>query len=382
MNINGVLFRLISIVLGSLIMSFAWPLRGQFGSEWGSAIVGAFAGCIWSVLIPWRSFRASFAQAVFFGSIGFIVGGENIPYGKIIDYILQQPDLSGVIPQLLTLLFIGATWGGIGSAYLGYGISEKPVTGKDFLFLFILGVATIYITNVILNQNQQYFVYLSAVFLTLLAYNALFKKSKTIIEMAFSGLIGFGFGFLGAVIILFYGNKGYLPGPSGWWTLRDQMWGAAGGLALIAASWRAVRRNRQPVAITAAWFQRFGFIYFVPAVCGVNLWNVWTKWFQSTPPAPNLQLAGILLFAGAVLLTGWFIFYLKTNPAIFLGEKFNTLLLASVLSFALFLKFFAIAKSIVYSGWGVWETGFSLFEVDGLLLMLVLPFVLLGDENP
>ena len=200
--------------------------------------------------------------------------------------------------------------------------------------------------------------------------------------MTLFGTLGFGFGFLGAVIILFWGTKGYLPGPSGWWTLRDQMWGGAGGLALTLAAWQTVKANREPSVLSQTWFQRFGYIFFVPGICGVNLWNVWTKWFQSTPSAPNLQLAGLLLVIGAILLAASLVFYLKVNPNIFLGAGSRSLILWSLLFFSFFITFFAIAKSIVYSGWGVWETGFSLFLFDCLLLFLVMPFVLLGQENP
>ena len=47
-----------------------------------------------------------------------------------------------------------------------------------------------------------------------------------------------------------------------------------------------------------------------------------------------------------------------------------------------FLRFFAIAKTIVYSGWRPWETGFTILVFETLLLTVTMPFVLLGKENP
>lgn len=381
MNIQSVLFKIITIILGTLMMSFAWPLRGQFGHEWGAAITGAIAGCIAAILIPWKSFRQALAQAVFFGTVGFVLGGENIGYGSIIDYILTQPNLASVIPQLATILFIGASWGGIGATYLGYGISEKPISFWDYVIMILLGLGAVIIAAVI-NANWAYFVFFTLWFILLQLYNLFFKQSQTVWTFGFSGLIGFGLGFLGAVIILFYGNKGLLPGPPNWWTLRDQIWGGAGGLALILASWQTIGQGRQPVILNQTWFQRFGYIFFVPGICGINLWNVWTKWFQSTPPAPDPVLSAALIVIGAVLLLGWLLYYLFVNPSVFTGAGLNPMILWSFLFFCFFLRFFAIAKSIVYSGWGVWETGFTLFIFEAILFFVSIPFVLLGPENP
>lgn len=381
MNVNTALYRFLTLLLASNMMSFAWPLRGQFGGPQGATICGAMAAVIVSVLIPWKNFRQAFAPAVVFGVLGFLAGGQNIPYGAIVDYILTQPNLGAVIPELLTILFIGASWGCIGCTYLGYGISEKSMTVWDYVIVIVMGIIAV-VAAMILGTHTAYFIIFSIWIILLHLYNSLFKHSNTIWTLGLYGLISFGLGFLGAVIILFWGNHGLLPGPSGWWTLRDQMWGAAGGLGVALASWKIVSNNWQPAGISAVGFQRFGYSAFVPIVCGINLIDVFIKWFFSSPQAPNLLLAGIFIAAGAIVVIVALIYYLTTVSANFLSPANRPVLLWSFVCFSSFLRFFAIAKSIVYSGWGVWETGFSIFIFEAMMLFLIMPFIALGQENP
>lgn len=378
---NTLLYRVVAIILGTHMMSFAWPLRGQFGHAWGAAITGAMAGAIVATLIPWRNFRQVFAQAVFFGTFGFVLGGENIAYGQLIDQILLQPNLWSSIPQLLVISFIGASWGCIGATYLGYGISEVAISFWDYLLVLVSGVIAIVATHA-LNTNLAILAAFTMLIILLHLYNFIFKHSRIVWTMGLYGLVGFGLGFLGAVILLYFGNKGMLPGPPNWWTLRDQIWGGAGGFGLILAAWSVVTRNLQPVGIRQTWFQRFSFIFFIPFICGINTWDVFQKWFQSAPPAPNLILAGILIAAGVILLALYFFHTLTVSGTTFTGPGLKPMILWSFLFFSFYLLFFAIAKSIVTSGWGVWEMGFNLFLFESLLLFVTMPFILLGPENP
>ncbi len=369
------------IALAAITMSFAWPLRGQFGHEWGAAITGGMAGSLAALLIPSAVFRRAFAQAVFFGTLGFILGSENLPYGATVDYILQQPSLLAAIPQLLELLFIGASWGCVGSLYLGFGISEKPLSLRDYLLISAAGIALIALTF-FLNSTAAVMAIFTVLILFLFLYNTLVVKSQTVKDMGVSGLTGFGFGFVGAVMILFWGNKGYLPGPPDWWTLRDQIWGGAGGLALGLAAWRAFDKKNPPVLLSSTEFQRFGFIFFTTGICAFNTWDVYQKWFKSSPPAPEPLLAAILIGGGCLILAAAFFYFCAAPAAVFSGHLLKKTLLGSFLGYSFYLAFFAVAKSIVYSGWGVWETGFTLFVFNSVLFAFVMPFILLGPENP
>jgi len=379
-NVNTLFYRILAVLLGTVMMSFAWPVRGQFGHEWGAAAAGALAGAAVTCAVPWKSSRRSFAQAAFFGILGFVLGGENIPYGATIDYILQQPSLASCIPQLLSILFTGASWGCIGATYLGYALSEKPLQARDYLLIIGLGVAALIAIFKLGESNAAIFITFTLLILVLQAYNFLIVKAASVTVLGLCGLLGFGLGFLGAVVILYYGDKGLLPGPADWWTLRDQMWGGAGGMAITLGAFFLVDGGKPPFPISSTWFQRLGFAFFGPGVCAVNTWNVYTKWFQS-PPAPDMTLAGILILGGSLFLFLWLVLLLVIKAEVFSGPGLNPLILACALAAAFYLAFFAIAKSIVYSGWGAWETAFTLFVFDTAIFLMSLPFMLLGREN-
>ena len=151
MNVNGPLYKIITVILGAVMMSFAWPLRGQFGHEWGAAVTGGMAAALLTVLLAYGSWRRVLAQAVFFGTLGFVLGGENIAYGQLIDDILLQPTLAAAFPQLLLVLFIGATWGAIAALYLGYGVSEKAIGLWDYVMIVVVGAALVIISMILGN---------------------------------------------------------------------------------------------------------------------------------------------------------------------------------------------------------------------------------------
>lgn len=380
MNPNGRVYRILTIILGTTLMSYAWPLRGQFGHAWGALVPGAAAALIACALIPWKVYRQGTVKAVFFGAFGFAVGGENLPFGALIRSILSQPDLAAALPGLLTILFIGASWGCIGGFYLGYGMSEKPMTARDYAVLFGAGIAA-FIPLYSINSNGFIILVITVLILVLLLYNLLFKRSGIVTLFGVYGLTGFGLGFAGSVVILFCGTKGLLPGPPGWWTLRDQIWGTAGGVSIILAAWKACGCGYQPAVTFQPALEKAGFVFFVPLICGWNTYDVYDKWFHSSPPAPNLALAGLLLAGGVLLLTGWTIYYLTVPASRLVSPALNSLLLASLIFFFLYLTFLAIAKSIVYGGWGAWETGFTMFLFQALLAALTLPLILLGRQN-
>lgn len=380
MNPNGVLYRLISIFLGANLMSFAWPLRGQFGHEWGALITGAMAGICACVLIPWKNFRQVFIKGVFFGALGFMIGGENVPYGRLLVAILAMPDLKTALPDLMIVFFIGASWGCVGATYLGYGISEKPVSRKEYVLLAAAGGAALLLTA-FFDGTAGIMIIFTALILALHFYNLKFKQSRMVSLMGFYGFAGFGLGFFIAAVILFYGEKGWLEGPAGWWTLRDQIWGGLGGLGLMTAAWKALDLKAQPLPDFSSKAARLGFLFFIPFICGWNTYDVYEKWFMSSPPAPDLKLAGILIAAGVLLLAGAAFYFLRLPETRFISPALNPVILGSSVFFSVYITFFALAKSILYSGWQAWEMGFTLFLFELALLLTTLPFILLGPQT-
>jgi len=380
MNANSWLYRMITMGLGTVMMSFAWPIRGQFGHEWGALITGAMAAAIVTTLIPVKSYRQVFTKAVFFGALGFVIGGENIPYGQLINRILAMPDLKNAMPELLTVLFIGASWGMIGAGYLGFGMSERPVSKKDYCVILAAGAAVLVFTDVF-SSNACIIAAFTALICFLYFYNAARVRSRMVPLLGVYGLVGFGAGFLISVIILYYGTNGHLGGPSGWWTLRDQIWGGLGGFALMFAAWRARDYKLLPAGSLHSKLEKAGFIFFVPFICGWNTYDVYEKWFTSSPPAPGLALAGTLIAAGVMLLLAWTVYYLRLPNSRLVSPAENPVILGSIAFFTLYLMVLAIAKTVVYSGWARWETGFTLFLFVTALILLVLPFILLAPQE-
>ncbi|MSR77690.1 MAG: hypothetical protein EXS63_05630 [Candidatus Omnitrophica bacterium] len=105
-------------------------------------------------------------------------------------------------------------------------------------------------------------------------------------------------------------------------------------------------------------------------VTGWNTWNVYTKWFQSTPPVSNHQLWGAFLIVCFLPLC--FLFF-KSDV---FQEKLNATILWTTFFFCGYLAALAILKSIVYLGWKVWEPAFTLFILDRVIFTVTLPLIL------
>lgn len=350
--------------LGMLLMAFAWPLRGQFGHEWGASLTGLFAAAAVS-LVPRISYAASFGRSVFFGIFGFVIGSENLPYGALINRILSRPDWSGSFTDLLNLFFIGALWGGTGGAYLGLGLSEKKVSARTQFFFLSAGLLALILMHA--GDSAAVTASLQALlFAGILAVNFFGLRSVILQRFAAAGFIFFGAGFLAAVLILHAGKLGMLAGPHGWWTLRDQIWGGLGGAGLLWAAISAHRQGLEPAHQGPENLQRFNFGILIPGVCLLNTWNVYEKWYRSMPPLES-PIGAAVLGAGALAVLGAALFFLAAPQTIFSASNVLKCSRFSVLFCAVYLTALAVSKSVVYSGWGVWETGFTLFLITLLV---------------
>lgn len=97
-------------------------------------IPGALAAFICGGLIPDARWRKAFPQAVIFGGIGFLFGG-NLSYGAIVNAVIAAKDLTQMIPQFVQIFFIGAIWGSLGMTFLGFGIAELEMQFRDLAVL-------------------------------------------------------------------------------------------------------------------------------------------------------------------------------------------------------------------------------------------------------
>ncbi len=359
------------IFLAGLLMSFAWPVRGQFGHENGALICGALAAVITGILIIGSGWRPSFAQAVILGSLGFSIGG-TFSYGSLVDTIVAAASLKDVIPQLIHVFLIGAVWGLLGMLFLGFAIGELEFLIQDAAVLIVTG-GSIWLGTSVFKTGPE-MAWLAGGAALLQAYNAFWKKSGMVSLFSVFGFLGFGLGFLIAVLILWYGSHGYLPGS--WWSLRDQIWGFIGGVSVLLAGWTAVSRGFVPAPVPGSKIQRAGFIFFASFVTGINVWNVYEKWFKSEPPVANPFWPAVYLIVCAFVLIILAIYFLKSVSDIFSGEGLDKTLGWSTLFFCWFLAILAIAKSIVYSGWSAWETAFTLFLIECVIFTIAIPRVL------
>lgn len=370
--------KILQIFLAGLLLSFAWPVRGQFGHEWGALICGGLAAVIVSVLITTGNWRAAFAQAVIFSGLGFAIGG-TFSYGSLVDTIVAADSLKDVIPELIHVFFIGALWGLLGMTFLGFGLAEIGVLIQDIAVLAVAGGGSYLAVEVLKLGGPDVYWYAASGAL-LHVYNQTFKKSSLITLFGTFGFVGFGLGFLIAVLILWYGSHGYFGSTSTWWQLRDQIWGFIGGVTVILAAWQAIKKNYQPVLMQSINWQRAGFIFFVSFITAYNTWNVYTKWFQSTPQVSNPVFWGAFLIVCALILAAFAIYFCTCNSSAFSGSGLNKTLRCSVLFFTWYVAILAILKSIVYTGMSAWETAFTLFIIDCVIFTVTLPLFLRSSE--
>lgn len=78
--------------------------------------------------------------------------------------------------------------------------------------------------------------------------------------------------------------------------LGDQIWGFFGGLALGMAA--TIAKNKTTPVELSAKVQRLGWLIFIPFIGGWNTYDIYAKWFQSSPAVPAPKLAGGLLIMG------------------------------------------------------------------------------------
>lgn len=377
--------------LAIVMMSLAWPIRGQFGHLKGALIPGAAAAVIAAFLgrpgqaatrglvepalasglgRPGQaagggeSWKTLFPRAVIFSAIGFSLGG-HLSYGWLIERLLDCHYVSRLVMDLARIFAIGAVWGGLGLTFLGFVLSEKHFERSDFFLLagFFL-FAFIFLD--FLELESLNFIVLSAGLFILHAYNLIRKKSRTVGIFGLAGILGFGLGFAGAVFLLYLGNNGFLRGPWAWWSLRDQIFGAAGGITVAWAVRNASVKGFAPWdAALSLWETRAGFLAYAFLIPGLNTVYVIRHWMLKHSAAPSgsfYLIAGLLL---AVLL-----FY---GVCLWAGCAKNALI-PSTFFFIGFLSLLAIAKNCFFSGFRHWEPGFTLFPLNVLILSILLPF--------
>lgn len=355
----------LDLFIAGIFMSLAWSLRGQFGHLKGAMIPGAIAAVIPLFLMrgPWM---ASAGLALALSSLGFSLGG-HMSYGRLVNAV-EFSDLSQCLPQLIRIFMIGAVWGGLGSTFLGYGVSEKPFTRSDF-FLFSALWFLWFITLGLLDLESLDILILFAGFSALHFYNYRIKKSKLVFDYGFGGFLGFGGAFVFAVLMLNLGRHGFLPGAKPWWLLRDQIIGFLGGVTLWAITLRSAANKIQPsLSNDLVTLHKIGLLFFAIVIPAVNSVNVMTHWakhrtFTQFEFLGGGTLAFLFIFLFFYLIYQWEIFSIHLERT----------LAATTLIFIWYMSAAAIIKESLIWGPAQWEASYTLFLVFSGILT---PFVL------
>jgi hypothetical protein len=356
--------KIYSLILFTLLMSWAWPVRGQFGHLKGALIPGAAAALAFA--LSHADWRKAFPRAVVLGGIGFSLSG-HFGYGKLIESIQSAPVFFSESYQYAHIFLIGFLTGGLGATLLGYGYSEKALNRKDAIFLAALGIF-LWIPLGLLNlEDWDLFLYLAA-FVILHAYNFRNKESRVIATLGSYGAVGFGFGFVIAVLILDLGSRGFFGTGWPWWALRDQIYGAIGGLFVWKSATRVIPAPGQDSHLHEDdVINKLGFLFltvYIPVLNTIDVLKLWSK----KPPLFGGAYEGLLILS-SILFIFFTVFLFRLRP---IPSRGSESFLASAFFFILYLSALAIAKEMMIFGWGRWETAYSLILIEALTLVIFL----------
>lgn len=358
--------------ISALLMSLAWSLRGQFGHLKGAMIPGAVAALTLAVLNPGKMWRRNFGWLVMMSALGFSLGG-HLSYGSLVESIASASQLSSLAIPLLEVFVLGAVWGGLGMTFLGFASSERSPRPQDAVLIAVLGFLWV-VPLGLLNLEQYDLALLGGGLALAHFYNLAVKKSKAVLVFGSAGVWGFGTGFLLSVFLLHMGNRGLLPGPWPWWALRDQIFGAIGGLAVAWSARRVVKLDLSPCQemITLS-MQQYGFVFFASIIPAVNAFNVVHHWITKPPMLPSGLVLGLAALIFAPLVAA-FVLLAGASGDSFFEPRLNRGLFLSSLLFLWSLSVLAIAKETLPQGWHRWEPGFTLFLIYSLALSPLLYF--------
>lgn len=346
-----------------LLMSLAWPLRGQFGHLPGAMIAGTAAALIPLIVFRGRWLAAA-GLALIMSALGFAIGG-HLGYGKLFESVevFAGP---GAAWDLMQLFLIGGIWGGIGGTLMGFAFSEKTFCRLDFLVL--VGVSAVWyllIAFVDIEALSLFFFY--AGFAIFHVYNFRNKKSEVVTLLGFGSFIGFALAFTASALLLHAGHKGILPGP-GWWVLRDQVIGLVGGFFLWLIFSRMDRGEMYPSLMhDVAGLHQIGCIFMIAVVPGVNLVNVLMYWKESGV----LLMHQIWFLIAVPSASAFYVYHLLKSRDGFSIRLELTLYRLTIFFFWL-LSLTAVAKETFMYGLTRWETAYSQFFISTFALTILL----------
>jgi len=293
-------------IMVALAVALGWGLRGQHGHERGAAIAGAMAGLGLAAVTGGPRWMG----AAVLGSLGFAIGG-SLSYGRFISLAY-----AGSWEAVAALVFVGLSWGGLGSLTLGIGLSLPKYRLLERIFiiggLFLVWVVVDHLLwgrltgSDDLRTRELMILLLGVVWGLLLAYVGIVRRDHTSIKLAVAGGIGFAVGFPLAAWVQGAGSSTGIP--LNWWKIGEHLIGFCGGAGL---GWAALRQKGSwvlplPVRPWERWWAMAWLIWFLPSWQLANNLDYWISERALFPLWLNQTAAiGSFLFLLALGLWGW-----------------------------------------------------------------------------
>lgn len=339
-----------SYLVVMLAVSLAWGLRGVHGHERGGAIAGAMAGLALAAVTG----SPRWIGASVLGSLGFAIGGA-LSYGRFVGLAFH-----GVWHGIVSLIFVGVAWGGLGGLALGLGLAlpqyrlwERMAIGLGLLAVWavIEFPLSTHIEGLqdLLTRDLMVLVLLGAWGL-LAAYVGVWKHDRSSIRLALAGAIGFGLGFPLAAWVQ---GLGPLTGVAvDWWKVAEHGIGAVGGLSLAVTGCALERGGWTPPIEVRPW-ERWAacawLLWLIPAWALANDVVYWTQERGLLTPAAGHQLMqAVWAGLGAFAVFGWFEI---RRGRYFTVSWFPHQLRGLFLAFVWVVTLIAVLKMTVPGGW-------------------------------
>jgi hypothetical protein len=324
-------------------------------------IPGAAAAAAAVLIGRHAAWRAVFGWALLLSIPGFAAGGE-FAYGRLIDQVLQAPSLGAAWPRLWELFLVGAAWGGLGFSALGVALAERPLGRVEG---GIVGLA-VALWLVLIHQVPVSLLPTVALILLAAVHAALALKSKLLTPAIFGlcGALSLGAGFLTAVILLYGGAQGWFGGGFPWWNLRDQWWGACGGLGIAAAmaacEGRALMPSRQFARMRYELAGVVLCIGVVIAATGNNVIQYWESIGAFTPELRGQAWLEIMLWA--VVVSGVGALHVRHTYLVWPGAF--SVPAGAILAMLAPVAALGIVKELLPMGAARWEITYDLFVIQ------------------
>ncbi len=254
--------KYLAILIVMLSLGTAWAIRGSFGHEYGAAWAGSI-GVLALLLVSGRKdWIKNWPAIVAMGAIAWGVTGM-ISYGRVIGYT-RSPDFLNASYGLLSLFLIGSLFGFLGGGLTGLILNSNKKSKVNWASLIAQMVAGAWIFWGYLIHQLHWFMTpprseLWAACLGASAALGWYMKRNNFNNawvVAFSTMIGAGFGFAFGNFIQLMGNV--MEIQFNWWNAMEYSIGFFGGLGM---AWGIFSRKWEEINSLPAVAHHWSFVF-------------------------------------------------------------------------------------------------------------------------